>query len=143
MSRCPRAANPFWCFKTSPEVIRLAVLMYVRFPLIPFERYADDAICHCRTEEQATALRDALDARFADCGLTLHPDKTKIVYCRDESRRGPHPVFRFDFLGYTFRPRLVSKRTGGMGGLVQSGCQSEGTEVDPRSRLQLVVASTQ
>jgi len=50
------------------------------FPDIPFERYADDAICHCRTEGQAMALRAALDARFADCGLTLHPDKTKIVY---------------------------------------------------------------
>ena len=85
------------------------------FPDIPFERYADDAICHCRTEGQAMALRAALDARFADCGLTLHPDKTKIVYCRDESRRDMHPIFKFDFLGYTFRPRLVSKRAGGMG----------------------------
>ena len=85
------------------------------FPDIPFERYADDAICHCRTEGQAMALRAALDARFADCGLTLHPDKTKIVYCRDASRRDTHPIFKFDFLGYTFRPRLVSKRAGGMG----------------------------
>jgi len=85
------------------------------FPDIPFERYADDAICHCRTEGQAMALRTALDARFADCGLTLHPDKTKIVYCRDESRRDTHPIFKFDFLGYTFRPRLVSKKAGGMG----------------------------
>jgi len=85
------------------------------FPDIPFERYADDAICHCRTEGQAMALRAALDVRFADCGLTLHPDKTKIVYCRDESRRDTHPIFKFDFLGYTFRPRLVSKRAGSMG----------------------------
>lgn len=61
------------------------------------------------------ALQKALDARFTDCGLTLHPDKTKIVYCRDESRRGTHPVYKFDFLGYTFRPRLVSKKAGGMG----------------------------
>jgi len=85
------------------------------FPDIPFERYADDAICHCRSEDQAMALRAALDARFTDCGLTLHPDKTKIVYCRDESRRGAYPTFKFDFLGYTFRPRLVSKKSGGMG----------------------------
>ena len=85
------------------------------FPDIPFERYADDAICHCRSEDQAMALRVALDARFTDCGLTLHPEKTKIVYCKDESRRGTFPIFRFDFLGYTFRPRLVSKRSGGMG----------------------------
>ncbi len=85
------------------------------FPDIPFERYADDAICHCRSEAQATALRAALDARFTDCGLTLHPDKTKIVYCKDESRRGAYPTFKFDFLGYTFRPRRVSKKSGGMG----------------------------
>ena len=71
------------------------------FPDIPFERYADDAICHCRTEDEAMALRAALEARFADCGLTLHPDKTKIVYCRDESRRDMHPIFKFDFLGYS------------------------------------------
>ena len=49
-------------------------------PDIPFERYADDEICHCRSEEQAKALRASLERRFADCGLTLHPEKTKIVY---------------------------------------------------------------
>jgi RNA-directed DNA polymerase len=85
------------------------------FPDIQFERYADDAICHCRTEDQATALRTALEARFAECGLTLHPDKTKVVYCKDESRCQNHPSSKFDFLGYTFRPRMVSKRAGGMG----------------------------
>jgi RNA-directed DNA polymerase len=89
--------------------------MHRNFPDILFERYADDAICHCRTEDQATALRTALETRFAECGLTLHPEKTKIVYCKDESRRENHPSFKFDFLGYTFRPRVVSKRVGGMG----------------------------
>jgi RNA-directed DNA polymerase len=88
--------------------------MHRNFPDILFERYADDAICHCRTEDQATALRTALEMRFADCGLTLHPEKTKVVYCRDESRRENHPTFKFDFLGYAFRPRMVSKRAGGM-----------------------------
>src|SRR5215467_1789312 len=85
------------------------------FPDILFERYADDAICHCRDEDQATALRTALATRFAECGLALHPEKTKIVYCKDQSRRENHPTFKFDFLGYTFRPRMVSKRDGGMG----------------------------
>src|ERR1700747_2159538 len=85
------------------------------FPDILFERYADDAICHCRDEDKATALRTALATRFAECGLTLHPEKTKIVYCKDQSRRENHPPFKFDFLGYTFRPRMVSKRDGGMG----------------------------
>jgi RNA-directed DNA polymerase len=89
--------------------------MVRNFPDIPFERYADDVICHCRSEDQAMALRAALDARFTDCGLTLHPDKTKVVYCKDESRRASYPSVKFDFLGYTFRPRRVSKRSGGMG----------------------------
>lgn len=84
-------------------------------PDIPFERYADDAICHCQTEEQAVALRDALEKRFADCGLTLHPEKTKIVYCKDDDRRGNHSNHKFDFLGYTFRPRLARRRGGKVG----------------------------
>ncbi len=92
------------------------------FPGIPFARYADDAICHCRSEDQAMALRAALDARFTDCGLTLHPDKTKIVYCMDESRRGAYPTYKFDFLGFTFRPRRVSKKGGGIGRFFQSCC---------------------
>src|SRR5258708_12910614 len=84
------------------------------FPDILFERYADDAICHCRTEDQATALRTALETRFAECGLMLHPDKTKVVYCKDESRRENHPTFKFDFLGYTFSPSMWSRRAGGL-----------------------------
>ena len=79
-------------------------------PDIPFERYADDAICHCDSEEQATALRRSLESRFAECGLTLHPEKTKIVYCKDEDRRQDYPSHRFKFLGYTFRPRLSRRR---------------------------------
>ena len=51
-------------------------------PDIPFERYADDAICHCRSEAQARKLRQALEQRFAGCRLRLHPEKAKIVYCR-------------------------------------------------------------
>jgi RNA-directed DNA polymerase len=77
------------------------------FPTIPFERYADDVICHCRSAEEARKLRDALEARFAACRLVLHPQKTKIVYCKDANRRGDYPIQAFDFLGYTFRPRLA------------------------------------
>ncbi len=75
------------------------------YPHIPFERYADDAICHCRTEAEARALRDALAARLAACKLMLHPEKTKIVYCKDVSRRDDHADIRFDFLGFQFRAR--------------------------------------
>lgn len=79
--------------------------MQRNYPNIPFERYADDAICHCRSEEQARALRVSLEKRLAECGLTPHPDKTKVVYCKDDDRRGIYPDHKFDFLGYTFRPR--------------------------------------
>jgi RNA-directed DNA polymerase len=75
------------------------------YPQIPFERYADDAICHCKSAEEAQAFWGALATRFADCKLVLHPEKTKIVYCKDVNRRGDFPNQSFDFLGYRFRPR--------------------------------------
>ena len=88
------------------------VWMTRHFPAVRFERYADDAICHCASEEQATTLWRALVERFAECGLTLHPEKTKIVYCKDSERPGDYPCQTFDFLGYTFRPRLAKDRYG-------------------------------
>jgi len=82
------------------------------FPDVPFERYADDAVAHCATEAQARQVLDALAARLAQVGLELHPDKTRIVYCKDADRTGSHEHERFDFLGYTFRPRLSKNRFG-------------------------------
>jgi group II intron reverse transcriptase/maturase len=75
------------------------------FPHIPFERYADDIICHCKSVEEVQALWSALADRFAACKLVLHPQKTKIVYCKDANRRGEFPNQSFDFLGFTFRAR--------------------------------------
>jgi RNA-directed DNA polymerase len=75
------------------------------FPHIPFERYADDAICHCKSVEEAQALWSALADRFAACKLVLHPEKTKIVYCKDANRRGDFPNQSFEFLGFMFRAR--------------------------------------
>jgi RNA-directed DNA polymerase len=86
------------------------------FSDVPFERYADDIICHCRSEQQALALQQALERRFTECGLVLHPQKTKLVYCKDTNRHGEHDVVQFDFLGYTFRPRLA-KWPGGLFGV--------------------------
>lgn len=79
---------------------------------IPFERYADDIICHCKSEAEARTLKERLESRFMQCGLTLHPQKTRIVYCKDANRRGSYPERRFDFLGYTFRPRSSMNRAG-------------------------------
>ena len=76
-------------------------------PGLPWCRYADDGLVHCRTEQEAKALMVRLQARLAECQLELHPTKTKIVYCKDGKRQGRYPNVTFDFLGYQFRPRLV------------------------------------
>src|SRR5438270_11573394 len=81
-------------------------------PTSPSNDMPDDAICHCRSEAQALELRQALEKRFADCKLQLHPQKTKVVYCKDANRPGQYPERSFDFLGYTFRPRLASNHHG-------------------------------
>ncbi|MFC4311633.1 group II intron maturase-specific domain-containing protein [Steroidobacter flavus] len=81
--------------------------MKMNYPSVPFERYADDILCHCWSEREAHWLRRRLQERFASCRLRLHPQKTKVVYCKDSNRSGLYPVISFDFLGYTFRPRLV------------------------------------
>jgi RNA-directed DNA polymerase len=82
------------------------------FPTVEFERYADDAVVHCVTERQAREVLAALTTRMAEVGLALHPDKTKIVYCKDDDRRGEYPVASFTFLGYTFRARTLKSKTG-------------------------------
>ena len=82
------------------------------FPHIPFERYADDAICHCASAEEAQMLWRALSKRLATCKLVLHPEKTKVVYCKDVNRRGDFPVISFDFLGFQFRARKTMWRKG-------------------------------
>lgn len=86
--------------------------MTEQYPDIHFERYADDILCHGVSESQTRALKDALEQRFAPCRLELHPHKTKIVYCKDASRHGNFRDQRFDFLGYTFRPRSSKSRQG-------------------------------
>ncbi len=70
-------------------------------PGVTFERYCDDAVIHCTSQAQAVMIRDALAARLAEVGLELHPDKTRVVYCKDADRRGDHEVTSFTFPGYT------------------------------------------
>lgn len=76
-------------------------------PGSPFERYADDGVVHCDTEEQARRLWVEIAKRLKALGLELHPEKTKIVYCKDANRRGEAEHTSFDFLGYTFRGRMA------------------------------------
>jgi RNA-directed DNA polymerase len=79
------------------------------YPNLPWCRYADDGLVHCRVEHEAQVVKAALQARLAECRLEMHPTKTKIVYCKDGNRRGKYPNIKFDFLGYCFRPRLVRR----------------------------------
>lgn len=82
------------------------------FPDVQFARYADDAVVHARSLSEAERWLDAIRHRLAECGLELHPEKTKIVYCKDDDRRGDHEHTKFDFLGYTFRSRRAKNRWG-------------------------------
>jgi group II intron reverse transcriptase/maturase len=75
------------------------------FPSVPFERYADDVVIHCVSQAQARYILEAVRKRLSECKLELHPEKTKVVYCKDDRRRGTFGEHKFDFLGYTFRPR--------------------------------------
>ena len=81
------------------------VWMSREHPDVPWCRYADDGLLHCKTEAEAQLLLSDLSRRFAECGLELHPEKTKIVYCKDSNRKGKYPQKEFTFLGYTFRAR--------------------------------------
>ena len=71
----------------------------------PFERFADDAIIHCRSERQAMFIKKQLEERLRACSLEMHAEKTKIVYCKDSNRHGDYPNKQFDFPSYTFMPR--------------------------------------
>jgi group II intron reverse transcriptase/maturase len=82
------------------------------FPACPFERYADDAVVHCATLRQAREVLEAIAARMEQVGLSLHPDKTKIVYCKDGNRRGSHEHTSFTFPGFEFRARAARGKNG-------------------------------
>ncbi len=83
------------------------------FPGCPFERYADDAIVHCTSRRQAEEVLARIAARMEEVGLRLHPEKTRIVYCKDDKRRGEHEHTSFTFLGFAFRPReAINSKSG-------------------------------
>jgi len=79
-------------------------------PSCPFARYADDAAVHCRSKQQAEQVMRSIAERLAECGLTMHPEKSKIVYCQDSNRTESFPYVQFTFLGFTFRPRKAMSK---------------------------------
>jgi len=96
----PVLANLFMHYAFDAWMVR-------EFPTVPFERYADDAVAHCRSRRQAQYVRQAIEDRMGQVGLRLHPTKTKVVYCKDSNRCGEHEHTAFTFLGYTFRARAA------------------------------------
>jgi len=88
--------------------------MTLKYPSVPFERYADDTIYHCSTREKAEELRSSIKARLEQCNLKLNEQKTKVVYCKTSRRKQAHPNIMFDFLGFTFRPRRARDKANGV-----------------------------
>jgi len=84
--------------------------MVREYPGVQFERFADDVVVHCVTERQARQVREAIGRRLAEIGLELHPDKTRIVYCKDSNRRQQFELVSFTFCGFAFRPREAYNR---------------------------------
>ena len=87
--------------------------MQIHYPQIPFERYADDTICHCNSKSDAESMKVIIMKRLSECGLKLNDEKTRIIYCKSSSGKETHEDVSFDFLGYTFRPRKsLNNKTG-------------------------------
>ncbi|MBW8688406.1 group II intron reverse transcriptase/maturase [Chitinophaga sp. B61] len=87
----------------------------VNYSGCPFERYADDALIHCSSMLEAEEVKQAISTRLSSCGMALHAEKTYVVYCKDSNRRHPGVAKKsFDFLGYTFRPRMAQNSQRGV-----------------------------
>jgi len=86
--------------------------MEKKFPSLPFVRYADDILCHCVSEQQAQFVLAAISNLMVECKLELHPEKTRIGYCKDGRGKGSYAHEKFDFLGFGFRPRPSMDRHG-------------------------------
>lgn len=91
------------------------VWMMKHYPYAPFERYADDGVVHCSTKEKAMQILEALKERMQACLLELHPEKTRIVYCKDRDREKEYALTGFDFLGYTFKGVYIKYKNGSTG----------------------------
>ena len=86
--------------------------MEIKHPSNTWARYADDAVIHCQTKEEAERLLEKLQGRMMSCELELHPEKTKVVYCRSDNFSKRHEHESFGFLGYTFRRRWAKSKYG-------------------------------
>jgi len=117
-SRLPRERGTPQGGVVSPTLMNLFMhytfdgWMQRTYPDCPFARYADDAVVHCRSLAEAEAVMQAIALRLKGCRLTMHPEKSKIVYCKDSNRTQTYPQEEFTFLGFTFRPRRAKNKRG-------------------------------
>ena len=110
------------------------------FPDVPFERYADDAVVHCVSQQQAEQVRAAIEDRMVEVGLRLHP--TKPQSCTARMRTGATPRS-------TRRLRSLATRFAHVGHAIETGwcslvsaCGQQGRlEEDGTSGAQVAVAS--
>ena len=116
--------------------------MRTTHPDVPFERYADDIVAHCRTETQAQKVLSHIKRRLAQCRLEVHPEKTRIVYCKDDDRPGQYPMEQFTFLGYTFRSRRAKNRWGRYFISFITGSEQCGSDADAADDATLAPPST-
>ena len=100
---------------------------------IPFERYCDDIIIHCRTQREAEIMKVVIAERFRTCKLELNEDKTHVVYCKNSGHRDKHDKVSFDFLGHTFRPRIWRNGKGVI--LSFTPCMSQQSKLAARNKL--------
>lgn len=81
-------------------------------PNTPFCRYADDGLLHCHSRKEAERIMQRIAERFRECKLEIHPTKSRIIYCKDRARKEEYSIIKFDFLGYTFKPRRCVDKKG-------------------------------
>ncbi len=120
----------------------LDIWMERHYPYCPFERYADDMIIHCKSEFEAQKLKEEIGNRLQECGLQMHPEKTKIVYCKDDKRGGNYENVTFDFLGYGFHPRRSRNLRGVQfvaftPAISKKACKRIGVEIRKSKQLKL------
>jgi group II intron reverse transcriptase/maturase len=79
-------------------------------PTVPFERYADDIVCHIGTMKEAMRLKQLVQARFEEVSMQVNERKTKVVYI-DTFKRW-NVKTSFTFLGYDFQVRTLKNYKG-------------------------------
>ncbi len=111
----------------------------LEFPLNVFERYADDIVIHCESKEASETLLEKLKTRMREFGLTLHPEKTKIVYCKNYQRNDRHDNESFTFLGFSFQPRAMRNKFGRGSFMIFAGAISKASKVVIREGIRAIL----